>query len=398
MNYTTEKKQDLYKFTLVIILLSIPDVVSYYATNAQTIPLAFVRLSMLSVFLLFFNCSFKNISGYRALLFLCFVLMMLTSVIHITSTMPIMTVFCIGMLMFLGSYQKPIDLVFLNKALSLCAFIFIPIIIFKILQTNIDIEVLLRRGYAWTEIFAYTTLTSLWLPLFFSSVLTKKNIILALFFWLLSLVMGLLSLKRQNIVDSAVAFAIVFFILTKMNDTKLRKRFVFLLIPFIIASIFAFSNGILSDFSNGVSEAMSERFTETTSDLQGFDRFVESKDYFSNETNILDVLLGKGILSAHYALPEEHYFLHIGWTNFIFKGGLFLFFVILLGYKKVFRVFFHPNDYSIDMVFCSMYCVFFFFAFFYINLMGFGLYLPLFFYCLTQINDNRNKKTTNVVA
>ena len=389
----------VYKYAIMVFLISIPDVISYYATMANAIPLIFVRLSMSSVFLLLFHCTIRKHTSYKSYMLFCFFLMFLMSIINITPTMPVLTILSIGSLMILGTFHKPTSVFFFNKALTICAFAFTPILIWQLLKTGIDLDVLLRRGYAWTEIFAYATVTSMWIPLLFTSVLTKKNIFVALVFWLVSVIMGLISLKRQNIVDSFIAFSIILFVMSKMKDKKMVKRFLLLFVPLIVTLIIGLSSGMFSGVSEEVYDAMGNRFSETSEDVSSFDRLVESRDYFTKEASLFDIICGKGFLSAHYALADEHYFLHIGWMNFIFKGGLFLFFGILLGYKKVFKVISHPNDYTIDMVFCAMYCVFYFFACLYTNLMGFGVSLYLFFYCLTQINDSRNKKIiTNVVA
>ena len=399
MNTNSTDKYEVLKYAVVIILISIPDIISYYATVAFLVPMIILRISMMSVFLMIFYCTFKDLSKYQSYLMFCFVIMLFLSVINVTPTTPFITIITICSLMVFGTFHKKIDIVFFNRALTICVSVYIPLIIYAILKTNLDINIVLRRGYTWTELFAYATLTPVWVPFLFSSILTKRKILLAFLFWLLAVFVALTSLKRQIIIDSALAFVIILFVASRLKDKIIVRRFAVALILLIIVVAVGLSKGLFSGVSDEVFNAMSDRFSETTDDIESFDRFVESKMYFQNEAGVFDIVFGKGFLSAHHSLPEEHYFLHVGWTNFIFKGGLLLFFVLLSGYRKVFHVFFHPNKYSLESVFCSMYCVYCFFALLYVNLMGYGVSLYLFFYCLTQINDTRNKKIiTNVVA
>ena len=397
MEFKDDNHKDVIKLVITIIVLMLPEVLSYYAVKVQSLPLIVLRFFILLGIILISTYArpkliHKNNSTRFSIIF-CFVLTLFTSLLNKTSTMPILTLLAIGYLILLGVISKRIDIEVLNKALLIVVCIFIPVLIYKLLTTEFDMASLLRRGLTWSEIFYYSALTTLWPIFLFTSILLKKNLIPALVYWIFAIAMNLISLKKAIFVDSVIAFSIVAYICIKIKDKKTTKYLLWVGIPFVIAAFYYFSN---MDSSADISEmfnAVGNRFEEDSEAGVGSNnRVQESITYFTKEASLFDIIFGKGILSAHYALEDEHYFLHIGWMNWIFKGGLFLFFTILFSYKKVFHVFRRPQNYPIEVVFASMYCMYFFFTLFYVNYMGFGIELFLFFYCLTLLNERNVPK------
>lgn len=392
------------RLAVTIIVLMAPEVLSYYAVKVQTLPLIVLRFFMLMGIVLMSSYANPKLinrpNKTRQLVVICFILMLFTSLINVTGTMPILTLVAIGYIMLLGVMSKEFSIEILNRALLIVVCIYIPLLVYQLHHADFDMAILLRRGLTWSEVFYYATLTTIW-PLFlFSSILLKKNLIPAIIFWFFAIAMNLISLKKAIFVDSVIAFAIVAYICFKIQDRKTTKYLLWVGIPIIIGAVYYISK---MDSSAEISEmfnAVGNRFEEDSEAGVGSNnRVLESVMYFTKEANIFDIVFGKGLLSAHYALEDEHYFLHIGWMNWIFKGGLFLFFTILLSYRKVIHIFKRPQNYPLEKVFASMYCVYFFFTLFYVNYMGFGFDLFMFFYCLTLLNErNVSSKVPQTVS
>lgn len=391
------KGKGVLKLAITIIVSISPEVLSYYAVKANTLPLIVLRFFILLGIILVSTYATPKLinrkNPTRVALTLCFVLMLLTSTFHITGTMPILTLFSIGYVMLLGAYGKELQLETLNKALFVSVCVFIPLLVYQLLHANFDMASLLRRGYTWSEVFYYTVLTNLWPAFLFSAILLKKNILPAIIYWMFAIAMNMISLKKAVFVDTAIVYSLVLYICFKTKDKKAIRNLLYVGVPFAILVVYYFLTSSISGEVVDIFDAVGNRFESSTEGGVGSDnRVVESLGYFSNEAGFFDVIFGKGLMSAHYQLEEEHYFLHIGWFNWIFKGGLILFFTILFSYKKVFKTFLHPSRYSKEKVFASLYCMYYFFILFYGNNMGFGMDLFLFFYCLTLLNERNVPK------
>lgn len=388
------KKDNLWaaiKLAVVFVLILMSNVVSYYVNKEESLPNIVLKLNLLCVFLLVPYISIKH-GPNRIInnLTLCFGLMLLMSLFHFSSELSLLTVFVIFCLMVFGTYSKEWNVEFLNLVYIVIGLFLLPILVWQLSQSQIDMGDLLKRRYTWTEIFAYATLTKIWVPMIMLSFLTKKGLMFSLLFWVIAVIFNLISLKRSIIVDSALVFGIILLVSRKIADKKIKKYlYVGLVFFFAIGVYFIAHSGYLSEI-NDISEAMSDRFSDTTEDVGEFDRWVESKNYFTKEATIIDDLLGKGWFSVQHGIVNRdrgHAFLHIGWLNFIFKGGIFFLITILIGYRRVFRVIFHPNCYSHEKIFEAMFCTFYFFNFFYGHVMSLGIDLFIYFYCLVHVND-----------
>lgn len=387
-------KRDSISLAVVFILITIPDILSYYAGIGQA-PQWLLQLSMCSVFLLSRYMTRKRLAGLQLYLLFCFFVMLVLSLFHLEAEVPKLTLFSILLIMLFGVLCKEIELTIFNNALFICFLIWSPILLYQILKTNLDIGIILNRGYTWTEIFAYGPVTVIWVPFLFSSVLLQRRVAVSMVFWGMALFMGLISLKRDIIVESILAFLMILYVAIKLQDKKLMARSVIVIVLMLVGAVYFVLNGALSTESMAVYDALSERFSSTAEDINSFDRLYESRMYFAKESGFFDFIFGKGFISAHHAFPEIHFFLHIGWLNFIFKGGIILLLGILYGYRSVFKVFFSPRRYPTHIVFAAMCCIFYFFDLFFGNLMGFGPALFLFFYCLVQTNRYCNASPQN---
>lgn len=390
------KERGVLKLGVTIIVLIAPEVLSYYAVKINVLPLIFLRfIIVLGIVLISTYASpklFNRPNPTRQALTLCFALMLFTSLFNVTSTMPILTLLSIGYIMLIGVYGKYIKLETLNSALCLSSLVFIPAIAYQLTHANLDMASLLRRGYTWSEIFYYTVLTNSWAAFLISSVIRKKNLIPALLLWLCAVILNLISLKKSIFISTTIVFMLLMYYFYKCKDIKSFRYFLWIGVPLVLLAVLYVSKSSISGDVSDIFSAVGNRFEDTSDEgLANNNRATESIYYFSNEANLFDIIMGKGWLSSHHALEEEHYYLHIGWTNLIFKGGLILFFVVLLSYRKVFKILKNPIKYSKEQCFSALFCMYYFFTFFYGNNMGFGIDLFLFFYSLTMLNGKNGK-------
>jgi len=254
---------------------------------------------------------------------------------------------------------------------------------------------MLRRGYTWTYIFAYTNLLSFWPLLMFSAFLTNRGIKIAIFFWLLAILVNVLFLKRAIFIDSLLALCILLYVSLNLGRLK-KNQYYKIIIPICLIIIILSSNLFEYREIKIVKEAITKRFSKSLDNISEFDRLVESKNYLFHDASAFNIVFGKGFLSTfNFKLNNvdvrERYHLHIGWFNWILKGGLLLFLGILLAYIKVFKINFHLRDYPPEVQFAAMFCTYCFFSFFYVNMMGFGPNLFFFFYSLMVITDFKKK-------
>lgn len=365
-----------------MILLSLPEIASYYSGVGQ-MPKSFLTISMVLTFSVFLLTSSEKMKkkGVRAFVSVFF-LMVIMSVFHFEQGIPLLTLLCVFILMVSGVMAKPLPLDYIGKTFTKIAILYIIVLLWQLSRFNIDLGTILSRGYTWTEIFSYECLTGIWVIPLFSSYLNKRGETVAICLVLMDLIVQSLFLKRGILISISFAVLVIIYVAWKIGDKKIAKQIIFALLPIAIVAIYYIVNSSIASDVTAVSDAVSNRFSETAEDASGFDRFIEVRNYFDKEANIIDVILGKGFFSIQHG---DHYYLHIGWANLIFKGGLFFFLLVLSIVPKAIRIIKNPLNYSKETIFAAMICMQFFLEFFYGNLMGFGPKLFFFFYSMIYV-------------
>lgn len=395
MTFTKSEKREIAKMCIIMMLVSLPEIFSYYSDEG-ILPTTIVRISMLLSFSILGYVSLKKASkpGYFTFV-LIFAWMYFVSFFHLTPKTPYLTIFTFSVLMISGLLSREFSLRIIQQAFSILAIVFTGILIWQFSKTSIDIAIVLQRGYTWTEIFAYATLSSIWPICLFASYLERRHVGIAIIITIMAIIVQSISLKRSIFVEIGLAVAIIGWVSLKTKDIKTFRYIVWVGIPLVLIGTYYVLNSSIGNEVTQVSEAVSKRFSDTSEDMAAFDRFYESSKYFSEEANFFDILFGTGFFSAHHSFAEIHYFLHIGWTNLIFKGGLVLFFAFLVMELRAWHIFLNPSSYSKETLFAAMYCVLMFFQYFFGNYIGFGPSLFFLYYCLMRVNDaTRNKQVT----
>jgi hypothetical protein len=285
--------------------------------------------------------------------------------------------------MLTGFFISILNLEILEKALKKIAIIGLLVFPLIFLLNDFNIGVALRRGYTWTSTFFYAGFYWAVIPLVILAFIKKSNIKLGILYWTAAVIVNMIFVKRAIIIDSMLLLGVMLLVigLTEKNKFKeLLKLSTYILMIIIISMIF-FDDMIIELYN-----AIILRFTRSASDISSFDRFSESITYFKN-SGILENIVGKGFLGTHMGLGKEADALHVGWTNFIFKGGLLLFLVVIIPYGRIFsliRKFKHlPDKIKFSVLMLLVYSI----KLFYSNMHSFLPEMVIFFYCLFTIMD-----------
>lgn len=278
---------------------------------------------------------------------------------------------------------------FLFRIFKILSIIGILGFIYAIAIGEIDIAVALKRGYTWTEIFFYSPLFWAVIPTVILAFLYEKNIILSLAYWLCAIVLNLLFLKRFIIVDSILLLGAILFI-NYHKEKKVLSAFklIFIISILVGASLYFYSDTIL-----GLLDATNERIVNSTDDVSSFDRFVETKSHFSS-ISTLEIILGSGFSGQHFGLGKEANALHVGWTNFLFKGGVLLVLVVLIPYFQIPKLLRQFRKLPVDVKFSVIFLLINIPRLMYINTHNLSPYMLLLFAALLKVMDFKTAQKT----
>lgn len=296
--------------------------------------------------------------------------------------------------MFSAYLMSKINIDVLLKSFKKIAILAFIALLYVLIFVGVDLTAALRRGYSWSEIFYYPSIFWAVIPLVLIANLKGKYIVLSSLYWIGSVLLNLLLLKRFIIVDSLLLLFALFAIGLTTN-TKLFLRVIKLtvfILAFSVAIILIFREEIVPLIG-----AISDRFAQVD-DISKFDRFVESGNYLSTIT-FGELIFGKGFLGTHTGLGHIAYALHAGWINFMLKGGILLLSVVLLPYFKVLKLLPSIKTLPIKQQFSLYFLLIYAVKLSYVNMHAFYPEMLLFFYCIFSVMDYKSQKgvTTNEI-
>lgn len=262
---------------------------------------------------------------------------------------------------------------------------FIGILFVILSMGKIDINYALKRGYQYKEIFYYAPLcwgSSAFLILSF---LKNKNIVYALCYFSLNLLVNTIIVKRLIFFESFVLFIVICLISVFLKN----RRKVFFKVVFICIILFLIATILFKDKLLILIESILTRLLESGKDLEHFNRNVESITYFKT-ASILEIFLGKSFIGVHYGLGEESLALHNGWGNFVLKGGVPLFLLAFIPIIKSIFLLLKVKKLSYKKQFCIFYLIYSFPMFFLSNTHSFIPRMFLFWYCCLNIMNKEN--------
>jgi hypothetical protein len=222
-------------------------------------------------------------------------------------------------------YMTKDNIKLLNRYFHIVAILGLFMLPYIYSSTVLDITIFSNRTYTWTSIFYYATIYWAYFPFVILSFIEKKYYTISVSYWISSILVNLLFLKRAIFVDSIILIiTIVMINLLEKNKLKAAYKIILLISAISILTI-ALQPTIFSELSI----LTYDRYESTRSDINNFDRIVESRNYLS-DASIFEILFGRGIGGSHYGLGVWASAIHIGWVNFILKGGIVLPILVLI--------------------------------------------------------------------
>ncbi len=385
-----------YKVELLILsLFSIQYVTEYYI-GAGMMPKFFIYINaLLTVFLPLYgmnkNHFFSNRgtirfkSNYETMYFLCFVFITLITF----SFMPFngrisrdIVCFSIYMQIFTAFIYSDLDVEFFLKLFRIISVISVLGFAYAVNNISFDFALALNRGYQGEEIFYYTGLFWASTAYVVLAVMVKKDITWSFICLALNVVLNLIIVKRMILLEVGVCFLVLMLMLLK---EKGNFRIVLKVLA-IVGVVFLVLRFTAWDMVSGLFESVFERTTESAEDIDSFNRFVESKNFFS-AASLFDIVLGGGFGATHTGLGTEAEALHVGWTNFILKGGIPLFLIMTTPFITAVKRFTEYRYLSTKSKF-AMWILFLYFPTLFLG--NFHAFYPkLFLLCWSLINVSR---------
>lgn len=197
-----------------------------------------------------------------------------------------------------------------------------------------------REANVWKPQYIWWGLLYPWAYIFlFRITVIKKSIIWLIISLLTSglyISLGLLFGKRIVIYELSILLLLIFFYFTKNNKIVISNNYkIILFITTLFMSLYYLYNNINLNNLNLLIDTI-DRFKNLN--IREFDRFIEFLNIFT-EYPITFILTGTGFGSYHSGPGGIN--LHIGWLNYIYKGGIFLFFIecsiFIMAIKSLFK-------------------------------------------------------------
>ncbi|MDI6452380.1 hypothetical protein [Peloplasma aerotolerans] len=381
------KKYDIFAILFLIIMTFQPLVEYFFRENSLIAIITFRLMFALAIFssLIMYTLGVRPIiNKYRIYFLFVFVINLSMTLIYIIFdyTRDYSNI-GIYFAMLSGFFFAKVNIEIIRKTLKIIALTGIILLPFIFLWFDFDISVALRRGYTWTFSFFLTGFYWAVLPFIVLAIVYKKDKIVAVLYLLSAIILNLIFIKRAIFVDTAIVFSVYILMLILYTKNSFKKLLQFLL---LIAVLMLGLYLLLGDFLIELIHTVFSRFEQTAENITTFDRFVESMNYFKNAT-FFEILLGKGFLGTHSGQGTISNALHVGWSNFILKGGIFLLSVLVIPISCVPRLLLNYKKLPLKIQFSTLLMIIYFIRLFYVNLHSFLPDLLIFFYCVFNIMD-----------
>lgn len=183
---------------------------------------------------------------------------------------------------------------------------------------------------SWYQLFAWPYY--LFLIAFYKDKCKKIDYILAFSVTFLYLLLGLVFQKRVIFIE-IVLLIIIILIFKKILKIS---TWINITIGILIFMIIIFTINKYFDLNiKGMIDNIIYRYDEVLSGDQDYDRMVEFKNLFQ-QYDIVTLILGTGFGSTQIGPGGGN--IHIGWLNYFFKGGILLFILHIIIFKKAISV------------------------------------------------------------
>jgi len=380
-----------YRITsLAFIILTLQYVLFFYIDKG-TLPRAIIYgIYLTGAILPFVFIEFKKsrLSMFRLAYFTIFIYLSLITLLNLNvDGGTLISNFLIYFQIFTAYFFSKYDIENLRKLLVPIAVLALVLLAYQLIFKGIDVSVALdKRGYQWTEIFFYNALFWAVIPFMIVSMILNKKLLLPLLYWGGAVILNLIFLKRFIIVDSLLLLLMIIFInSTKEKKIKENLRIILLMVIICMAVLYFKADTVTQLF-----EATSQRIESSSEDLLGLDRWVEANNYIES-ASFESLMFGTGFATPHYGLNKEAFALHIGWFNFILKGGFVLLILILISCLRAFSLALRFKSLPLKERFAVCYLLIYFFRLFYVNMHNLSPEMIVFFYSIITVMDYGEK-------
>lgn len=386
---TTHSKNNKY-FSIIFIILTLQYTVFYYVED-QVLPhslLYVFYLTTLLLLILSYQKSVIKFTPYRLMFIFSYGFILLASIFQpMGETGDMVSNFAIYLSILTAFWFSSISIDVIFQLLRIVAILGLISFIYIIIISDVDLATALNRGYTWTEIFYYGPIFWAVIPFVILAFIKSENIVLSLVYWGCAIILNLLFLKRAILVDSLILLPALIFI----NYHKEKKLISGLKLVIIVSTLIGFTLYFFSDSILGLFDATNERMSESSDDISTFNRLVESENHF-NSKSFIEVLIGNGFFGQHYGLGKVANALHIGWANFLFKGGLLLSILILIPFLKIIKIIRKFRILPLEIKFSIIFLLINIPRLLYVNTHNLSPYMLLMFYSIFKIMDFKDKE------
>ncbi len=377
---------------VILVFLSLAPVFEYYYINDQIWSTLYYLPIILPYILavVVFAKNDADMSVYRMLFLALILLVLIVTILRFTNDPISVLIFqgAIYVSIFTAYHWNKFKINFFSMFFKLLSILSIIAFIYIIFGIGVNLTDSINMKYGWTEIFYLATIFYAVVPVVIFAFLSKKNLPLALIYWFLAIIVNVIIQKRFIIVDTALLLACMGMILL-LKGYKLRKLLIWII---GISMVIVIGLVFLNEQVLGVLNHLYERFAVTAENISEFDRFIEIRNAFS-EKSIIDVIFGEGFAGTHNGLNKERYAIHVGWINFILKGGIFLFLATVFQHIKAFTLLKdfknHPVNIQISICILLVYTA----RLVYVNMHSVMPEMLIYFICLFQIADYTSLKS-----
>lgn len=376
----------------VLLLISFESIIEYYSSSKMIAALLIYRIIAVGYtafcFFLFIRSKYKR-NSYSAAVMLFFVFIVMWSILCLFLN-GVEKDFFTGVIYFgilAGGILSQKRFEIWERLLSIIPYLGIAVMVLMMATQRIDLSIVLRRGYVWTNIFFWGGIYWALIPVVLYHFLNHRGRGIAVIYWICGIIFNLIFLKRFIIVDSVLLLLMIVYILYKENRNSGRIWGIGVFISCIGIIVYVL---LQNHFMNAMVQQMLQR-TGSLSSIWEFDRIVESREYFCKES-LIYTLLGRGFWGAHSTLGTLNPALHIGWLNFIFKGGIllliFIAFPVIKSYKSLCSLEHYDKEVKFAVCCLSVYSV----KLLYVNMHRFEPELILIFWCCSVVMERTRKK------
>ena len=393
-NHEEYKLKNMFQYEKVaffsFILLSLEYVIHYYINIGQAPKILIYVNAIIAVFLPLYGIvtKKKTLSSYSCfLLFYYTVILLYTVVLALFSGRASRDIVCITIYIQIldAILYQDLSLDFINKLFRSMAIIAFFGFLYSMSKISLNVSFAINRGYQYDEIFYYSSLFWFTTPYVFLSLLKRKDVLFATVSFSLYMVLELVIVKRIVLVTSLVTIIVCLFILnSKKNKVKQVLSIITVLAFVFLVFRMTMWNSILTLFNSVL-----ERTVEATENIGSFNRFEEAIN-FLKEASIIELFLGRGFGGTHMGLGSLSEALHVGWVNFILKGGINLLFLFLIPYIKLINLLRIYNTLPEKVQFSIWYMIYMFPILFLSNMHAFYPQLFLFVFCLIQVMNYKS--------